>query len=116
MGFSHTFKRMQTDLDQPFGGEPEPIGQLLDKLRLSQVLSKVQTLHSLDQLLPNILPLELITQCRVINKDNTTLVLEVDSASWATRLRYAEPEFLRQAQQYTEFAGITKLKIKVRSS
>ncbi len=76
--------------------DPKIIDACLNSGVLQQIVSKARNLSTLNQILKEILPKEVATHCRVINFDGPTLILEADSATWATRVRYLSAELTEQ--------------------
>lgn len=89
--------------------DPEAIGQLLnDKQALQPFVKKARQLQQIEQQLLTILPSELQDHCHVMNVKDNTLVVSVDNAALATRLRFYEPELLKQLKTFSA------LKVRVR--
>ncbi|HLB57305.1 MAG TPA: DciA family protein, partial [Gammaproteobacteria bacterium] len=65
---------------------------------------------ALNKWLHGTLPQEMIPHCRVMNVAHQTLILEADSATWATRVRYLTPTLLEQLSDHS----IKKIECRVR--
>jgi hypothetical protein len=81
---------------------------------LPYLLHHCQTLLYLNQLLPLTLSAPLQPHCYVANIRAQTLVIQVDSALWATRLRYEIPRCLKHWQTLFPAQQIEKIEIQVR--
>ena len=68
----------------------------------------------LDELLQYLLADDLAAHCKVINLNNDCLMVEVDSAAWATRLHYGELELLQQLQSHPQGRCLQRIKCCVR--
>lgn len=81
------------------------------------VLGYAQLLRRVEKLLANHLPENIKDHYRVVQFRNNILVIQVDSAVWATRLRFLVPTLKRQWQQQTtvntSFPSIQQIDIKV---
>jgi len=62
------------------------------------LLERARKLARLEQAVLGLLPENLAGHCKVLNLKKETLVLSVNSSAWAARLRFAEPELIRQLQ------------------
>jgi hypothetical protein len=60
------------------------------------MLDRAQKLKRLEQAILGLLPENLAGHCKVVNLKNETLILATTSSAWATRLRFAGPELLKQ--------------------
>lgn len=67
-----------------------------------------------DEVLHSLLPDELAPHCHTVNIISNTIVIETDSAVWATRLRYLAPELIKILQQNSPFAHLTEIQCRVR--
>lgn len=73
-----------------------------------------QMLSRLNQELSTTLPAFLQPHCYVANFRAQTLVIHVNSAVWATRLRYEVPRLLKQWQTMLVSPTVDKIEIQVR--
>lgn len=80
---------------------PAPIKQLLqtEHSALQQIFAKVQQLKQLNEVLVLCLEPKLKKHCIVANIYTDKLVVLVENAAIATRLRFCVPELLPQLQQ-----------------
>ena len=60
------------------------------------LLQRARKLQRLEQATLDLLPPDLAAHCRVVNLRNETLILAAGSAAWATRLRFAIPDLIKQ--------------------
>ena len=79
--------------------------QLLESAAVP-LLERARKLVLLEQAVLKLLPQNLAGHCKVLNLKKETLVLGAKSSAWAARLRFAEPELLRQLQCH--FPGMVR--------
>lgn len=79
---------------------------------LQPLMQKAHSLARLDQRVGALLPASIKGHCRVANMRDTALVLLVDSAAWATRLRYLAPDLCRQLQA-GELPHLTRVEVRI---
>ena len=74
--------------------------QLLDNTNrtLKQLMSRIKALRQWDRLVKRFIPEEFHSHCQVINLRQECLVIEVQHAAWATRLRYLLPQLTTRLQ------------------
>jgi len=66
------------------------------------MLERAKKLQRLEQAVLQLLPADLAAHCKVMNLKNEILVLATSSPTWATRLRFASPELIKQLRcQYS---------------
>ena len=80
---------------------------------LSALLRKARELESLETLVRGWLPPALAPHVRVAALREDTLVLTVDSAAWATRLRYECPGIVASAQEHAVTRAVRNVRIRV---
>ncbi len=83
-------------------------------IKLSDLLEKSKALQNLQAIFNSFVDDALAKHCIVANYKKETLVLLTDSASWSTKIRFMEPTLLNQLKTNKIFAGIKKIKCKVR--
>jgi hypothetical protein len=76
--------------------KPFQIGKLLDSSEASRLLSRARALGELDALVHALIPAPLNGHCRVMSVRDDILIVAVDSAAWAARLRYQSAELVKQ--------------------
>lgn len=76
---------------------------------LHHIVTKSQCLIHLTNLLHQSLEENVAKHCKVANFREETLVLEIDSAAWATQIRYRIPELLMKLRQKNEFNDLKKI-------
>ncbi len=81
---------------------------------LSGTLRRARQLQRADQALQHRLGAVLTGHCHVANIRGTTLVLQVDSATWGARLRYQIPSLQRQLKASRAFSAIHDIEVTVR--
>lgn len=89
-------ERQKTSLLKPIDMKKNKAKQVLscDGGQLQGMLSKIKQLQAIEGVLKHQLDPALALHCRVANFRNGTLVIEVDSAAWATQIRYLTPDLL----------------------
>jgi len=91
-----------------------PLADWLHKKQpLSGLLAKANALLRLEQLLQAQLAPALRDCCKVASFRNGRLLLVVSSGQWATHLRYQERRLSQALQGLPEFAGLTRIALKV---
>ena len=79
--------------------------QLLESAAVP-LLERARKLTLLEKAVLKLLPENLAGHCKVLNVKKETLVLGANSSAWAARLRFAEPELIRQLQ--CQFPGLVR--------
>lgn len=79
--------------------DPKSIGHCLQGNPLKSIVEKANQITALDKALYHLLPPEVASHCQVMNITNKTLILQADSAAWATRVRYLIPSLLAAFSQ-----------------
>jgi len=91
-----------------------PLADLLHKKQpLSGLLAKADALLKLEQLLHAQLAPALRDFCKVASFRDGRLLLVVSSGQWATHLRYQERRLCQALQVLPEFAGLSRIVLKV---
>jgi hypothetical protein len=86
--------------------KPFQIGNLLDRSDASRLLSRARALGELDALVHELVPSPLNGHCRVMSVRDDILIVAVDSAAWAARLRYQSSELVKR------LAGLSSMKLR----
>ena len=86
---------------------------LLSDTTSTALVQYARQLQALTRLLNQCLSGELADHVLVANLHNETLVLQADSAAWATKLRYLAPQLLRCLQQHEPLASVQRLEFRV---
>lgn len=81
---------------------------------LKRLIAHADDLARLQRQVHALMDPELAAHCRVADLTRDTLVLEVDSPAWATRLRYQGNGLLRTLRASPELAAVTQLRTCVR--
>lgn len=76
---------------------------------LALIQNKVQQLIKLNQIWQVEIPSELSEHTRVANFREGYLIIECDSAAWATRLRYLLPDMKRTLLNYPDLRDLTQI-------
>lgn len=94
---------------------PAPFGRIVARFgHLKQLTAQAARLDKLDRLLKAGLPPSLQDHTRLAAIRDGCLVLHVDSAAWATQLRYRTPEILAQLPAEPEFDEVRSIRIRTR--
>ena len=76
--------------------------EFLEKSKLNSckdVLMRVAAIQKVDQIFKTLIDQELAKHCQVANYRNGQVVIEVESAAWATLLRFQLPTLLSELRQ-----------------
>lgn len=87
---------------------------LKESRQFSFLLQKAQRLTDTGSLLQGLLPAPLNEHITVANTHHNTLILEVESAVWATQLRFYIPELLKKLQLIPEMSFLKEVSFYVR--
>lgn len=99
----------QSSRDLPPHSLPTLFQQLNQSEWFLRILTRTQTLQTLQTLFEQECPLELMGQCRVLEMKEACLMIAVDNASLAMQLQYRTRELVPALCKYTEFAGLKKI-------
>ncbi|OGO95478.1 MAG: hypothetical protein A3F41_02095 [Coxiella sp. RIFCSPHIGHO2_12_FULL_44_14] len=103
---------MQTPNTHP---DPKPLAELLQSRALQSLLHKTQQITETNQLWQQALAVELRPHCHIMNITQHALVVEVDSATWATRVHYLSDFLLEELQKKLPYlSSVTKIHCRVR--
>lgn len=94
-----------------------PIRDLLTNLEtpLGKLITQARAIEDLNQTFRQILDPSLIPHCRVGTYENGILTLFAESASFATRLRYQVPTILSTLRNFSQWASLRSIQIKVQT-
>lgn len=98
-------KSTQTD-------DPKSIIHYFKTGSLKFIVQKANQITTLKKILENLLPSEIIPYCQVMNISYKTLILRLDNAAWATRVRYLIPNLIEAFSQRK--MHITSIQCRVR--
>lgn len=73
------------------------------------LVKKTQQLNQLNQFLQNALEQPLALHCRVANFRDPILIVEIDSAAWATQFHYQIPDLLFSLQKTSQLRTLKKI-------
>ena len=93
---------------------PALLGKLLHKgsnSSLNRILARAKGLQQLEKRLLQCLDIEAATHCRLLNIEQGECVLGVDSAAWASRLRYQLPNLLECARRLEGLSGLSHIRL-----
>ncbi|QHG92416.1 DUF721 domain-containing protein [Coxiella endosymbiont of Amblyomma sculptum] len=92
---------------------PKSINQCFQSKLLRPLIQKAQEIRTVEKFLNQILPSEIVPHCRIINLSQETLILQLEKATWATRIYYLIPNLLERFSQQ-KFNRIRKIRCRVR--
>ena len=93
--------------------DPKSIKQCFQTSSLKLIMQKAQQILAVKRLLNHILPQEIIPYYRIMNLSQETLILQLENAAWATRVRYLIPHLLKQFSQ-KGIVGIHRVQCQIR--
>jgi hypothetical protein len=76
-------------------GKPTLLGDLLTGSRLAELVSRARDVESLHKQIKDLLPRDIAAHITGASRSEETVVVFVDSAAWATRVRFEAPELLK---------------------
>lgn len=76
---------------------------------LAFIQKKVAQLKKLNQIWQEVVAADIAEHSRVANFRDTYLIIECDSAAWATRLRYTLPEIRQKLRSYPDLQGLSHI-------
>lgn len=87
-----------------------------DNKSLHFVLLKLKKLQQWNQWLQTALPSEtqLLQHCQITNLDGNALIVIVENAHWATRLRFYIPFLVEHFKKYPDFKNLSAICCKIR--
>ena len=86
---------------------------LLQSKTLNQLVQQAQFLEEIESLVNTVLEPEFRTNIRVASLKDNCLVLIVNNATWATRIRFATPQLLVNLNQIPELKEIKSIRCRV---
>ncbi|MFA5627644.1 MAG: DUF721 domain-containing protein [Thiohalomonadaceae bacterium] len=92
---------------------PRSVQSLLGVGHTAQLLEQVRLLQSLTTQLRRCLDNEAAKHIQVAAFTDKTLIVQTDSAIWATRFRYLTPQLLQCLHETTHISQLQRLKIHV---
>jgi len=98
------------------GSHPTTVNRLLGRGSLAPLLQRTAALRQATDLVRARLGTPLGDHCQVANWRDGTLVVQADSAAWASRLRFLAPKILAALSETQGCLGLRKLKVIVRPS
>jgi len=91
----------------------QPMIEELGHSSLGKIIQKAKWLLALDRFVQTILPVEFAKQCRVMNVDKGVLILGVNSAAIAMRIRFMASDLIKILNKNSEFKLICDVQCKV---
>lgn len=74
--------------------DPKSVTRCFQTGSLKLIIQKANQIAALGKILENLLPSEIIPYCKVMNISHQTLILQLDNAAQATRVRYLIPNLI----------------------
>ncbi|MCP5215463.1 MAG: DUF721 domain-containing protein [Pseudomonadales bacterium] len=81
---------------------------------LARLIDRAQKILSLQSKVSARIPKDCQAFCHFLSYRDGLLKLQADSATWATRLRFQQPQIMAQLKQLAEFHDIEQIRILVR--
>jgi hypothetical protein len=91
------------------------IGEILknNNTTLAKLIKKTQNTKSLDAVFQSMLDADFAKNCHFASLEGPTLTIVVTNASWATKLRYAIPDMIKNLHTQQEFKAITTIRYRI---
>ena len=98
------------------GRKPQTLFKLISHQdeRFNHLLLQAKALTEIKIIINQVIDYQIAEHTEVAKIHNGQLTLICDSAVWATRLRYMEPQIVKKLQQYSPLKAIHKIDIKIR--
>lgn len=93
--------------------DPKSLRECLDTAGLAGLLKRSKEITALSEALAKFLPEALISHYQVLNIEQDTAVLIVDSAAFSTRLRYLMPDLLKELHKISHLSHIDNIYCRV---
>ena len=95
----------------------QPIQNILSNKypQLGNIIEKAQQLEQLNNLFHSTLDTDLATHCQLAKFEQGEMVLIVDNAAWATRLRYTTPDTIKILSVQPEFHNLRTIRYKIKT-
>jgi len=81
---------------------------------LAGLIDRAHKILSLQSQVSEVLPEDCREYCHFVSYRKGLLKLQADSATWATRLRFQQPQVIQRLKQIKAFTDIEKIKVLVR--
>ncbi len=108
MGFSHRNDKLHTQEK-----DLERIDDIMSNTSLRTILKKAKLINELNTCLTRHLPTNQLMHCQVLNYQDSILIIGVDNAAWATKLRFNEQTLLQALQADPNTPNILGVKYKI---
>lgn len=95
--------------------DPQFAIDILTRSSLGGIVRKAKWLLNVNDFLQTILPREFTSYCQVMTINQSTLIVGVNNAAIAMRLKFMSDDLMRQLQQKGEFARVKKIEFRVRA-
>lgn len=84
--------------------------QVQGKAWFQHLVHATNVRENLQSIFEQAIPADFIGNYHVLEIKGAELLVGTDTAAWATRLRYAEPQIIETLQQHKKFSGISVIK------
>lgn len=81
---------------------------------LRDIVQRANSFAVLQRIVHSYLPGAAAEHCQLANYNQGRLVLVIDNAHWATRLRYQQNQLMDKLCQHNEFSDLQRIQFKVR--
>lgn len=92
----------------------QPVIQTIRQSRLGNIVKKAQLHLSIEQSIKALLPKALTPHCQVLNIRENVLILSIDNAAIATRVRFMAADILKALKKELNLKGIQSIECRVR--
>ena len=92
------------------------INKILAQSSFGQLVKKTQNTKELAFIFRNILDPSLAKNCQFANLDGSVVTVTVKNAAWATRLRYAIPDMVKNLKTQPEFAKVKTIRYLIQTT
>lgn len=95
---------------------PADINDFLKRGSLGPILYQARWLARLQSQFRAVLDQETAQHCHIANLKRGELTIHVDSATWATRIRYQTPQLIASLKDFDDFSGLDTITCRIRPS
>ena len=91
---------------------PKRVSHCLQTASLSTIVKKANQIAAFEKQLSRFIPKKIIPYCRVMNISGKTLILQLNSGTFSTRIRYLIPDLLKSFER--QKVPITTVQCRIR--
>ena len=81
---------------------------------LANLMKRANQALNVEQFVLQHLDADARAHCQLVTVRRHTLVLQTETAAWATRIRFQQAEVVKQLKQTPAFSEITRIEVKIR--